>query len=142
MGAKLTGAKELQDDFDRAVREAIPAAKKIVGRGSLNIKRDAKRIIREASHRGYLPHYPRSISYEVKVSGTIVSSEIGPDSAKLQGGLGRILEEGTVNNAPIPHLAPALDAEEHIFYGYMEELGEQLLEGKTVDGPAVDPGGE
>jgi hypothetical protein len=142
MGAKATGLTELQADLRKAAKEAVPAAKKIVGKGSLSIKQTAKRIIREASHHGYLPHYPRAISYDVKASGTVVSSEIGPKTEKLQGGLGRILEEGTVNNAPIPHLAPALDAEEHVFYGYMEDLGEQLLEGRTVQGPDVDPGGE
>lgn len=139
MGAKVTGLKGLTEDLQRAVTEAIPQAKKIAGKGSMNIKKEAQRIIRAHSHRGYLPHYPRSITYEVKASGSIVSSEIGPDSARLQGGLGRILEEGTVNNAPIPHLNPALDGEENTFYSYMEELGETLLEGGSVDGPVVDP---
>jgi len=141
MGAKAHGLRGLNADLKKAVKEARPAAKKIVGKGSLNIKRHAQKIIKGAGRRGYLPHYPRSITYEVKASGTLVSSEIGPESTKLQGGLGRLLENGSVNNAPIPHLSPALDAEEHVFYGYMEDLGESLLEGKTVDGPAVDPGG-
>lgn len=139
MGAKVTGLKGLTEDLQRAVTEAIPQAKKIAGKGSMNIKKEAQRIIRAHSHRGYLPHYPRSITYEVKASGSIVSSEIGPDSARLQGGLGRILEEGTVNSSPYPHLNPALDGEENTFYSYMEELGETLLEGGSVDGPVVDP---
>ncbi len=140
MGAKVTGLEDLSDDLRKAVEDAIPAAKKIVGKGSLNVKREAQRIIKAYSNRGYLPHYPRSISYEVSASGAVVSSEIGPDSAKLQGGLGRILEEGTVNSPPYPHLNPALDDEENTFYSYMEELGESLLEGAKVDGPVVDPG--
>src|SRR6266403_5384154 len=141
MGAKATGLDGLSDDLRKAVEDAIPDAKKIVGKGSLNIKKEAQRIIRAYSKRGYLPHYPRAISYEVKSSGTIVSSEIGPKSEKLQGGLGRLIENGSVNNAPIPHLSPALDLEENTFFGYMEDLGEKLLEGKEVDGPVVDPGG-
>jgi hypothetical protein len=141
MGAKAHGLTELEADLRKAAEEAVPAAKKIAGKGSLNIKKNAQRIIRGASHRGYLPHYPRSITYEVKASGTLVSSEIGPESTKLQGGLGRLIENGSVNNAPIPHLSPALDAEENAFYSYMEDLGEQLLEGKTVQGgPVTDPG--
>lgn len=141
MGAKAHGLTELERDLHKAAMDAVPAAKKIAGKGSLNIKRHAQRIIRGASHRGYLPHYPKSITYEVKASGTVVSSEIGPESTRKQGGLGRIIENGSINNDPIPHLSPALDAEEHVFYGYMEDLGEKLLEGMTVQGgPIVDPG--
>lgn len=140
MGAKLFGRKELGDDLERAAREAVPAAKKVAGKGALQVKKTAQGIVRAASHRNYLPHYPRSISYDVEAHGTLVTAEIGPKTEKLQGGLGRILEEGTVNNPPIPHLSPALDLEEGPFYSYMEELGVDLLEGRSVDGPEVDPG--
>lgn len=142
MGAKATGLSELSDDLRKAVENVIPDAKKVTGKGSLNIKRTAQRIIKAASHRGYLPHYPRAITYEVKSSGTVVSSEIGPESEKLQGGLGPLLENGSQNNDAIPHLGPGLDLEENTYYGYMEEIGLKLLEGKRgPDGPVVDPGG-
>jgi hypothetical protein len=141
VGAKVTGLEELSDDLRKAVEDAIPAAKKIAGKGSLNVKKEAQRIIKAYGHRGYLPHYPRAITYEVKASGAIVSSEIGPESERLQGGLGPLIENGSVNNSPIPHLSPALDGEENTFYSYMEELGESLLEGTKVDGPEIDPGG-
>ncbi len=142
MGATAHGLTELEADFAKAAKEAVPAAKKIVGKGSLNIKKEAQRIIRGASHRGYLPHYPRAVTYEVKGAGTLVSGEIGPETSRLQGGLGPLIENGSVNNAPIPHLGPALDLEENRFYGYMEDLGEKLLEGLSVEGgPVVDPGG-
>lgn len=139
MGAKVTGLEELSEDLRTAVKNAIPAAKKIVGKGSLNVKRDAQRIVKAISKRGYLPHYPRSIGYTVTASGSVVSGEIGPESSKLQGGLGRIIENGSVNSPAYPHLSPALDAEENTFFGYIEELGESLLEGKTVTGPVTDP---
>lgn len=142
MGAKAHGLEELSDDFRKAVEDAIPAAKKIVGKGSNNVKKDAQRIIRAISKRGYLPHYPRSITYEVKASGALVSSVIGPESSRMQGGLGGLLENGSVNNSPYPHLSPALDQEENTFYGYMEDLGVKLLEGVEVTGgPVADPGG-
>jgi len=140
MGAKASGLKELSEDWQQAVKNAIPDAKKIAGKGALQVKREAQRIIREASKRGYLPHYPRAISYDVDAAGSRVTAEIGPKTEKLQGGLGRVLELGTVNNDPIPHLDPALSLEENTFYSYMEELGEKLLEGGYVDGPEVDPG--
>ncbi|HEX2551114.1 MAG TPA: hypothetical protein VHK64_05935 [Nocardioidaceae bacterium] len=140
-GAKITGAKELSADLQKAVDTCIEGAKKIVGQGCNNIKKDAQRIIRENSHRGYLPHYPRAISYDVAVSGYVVSGEIGPKTEKLQGGLGGLLENGSVNNAPIPHLDPALSLEEPRFAPHIEELGVRLLEGGTVQGgPVEDPG--
>lgn len=141
MGATSHGLRELEADLREAAGQAVDEAKKVVGQGCLNVKRDAQRIIRAASHRGYLPHYPRSISYDVTVRGLVVSGEVGPKTEKLQGGLGRILEYGTINNAPIPHLSPALDAEEPRFARYAEELGAKLLEGQQVTGPVTDPGG-
>jgi hypothetical protein len=140
MGAKVTGLTELEHDLAWAQHHAVEDAKKVVGQGCNNIKKDAQRIIRGASRRGYLPHYPRSISYDVKASGTVVSGEVGPKSEKLQGGLGRLLEYGSRNNAPIPHLSPALDTEEPKFARFMEELGAKLLEGQSVQGgPVTDP---
>lgn len=140
MGAKATGLKELSEDMQKAVKDAIPGAKKVCGKGSLEVKKEARRIIKAYGHRGYLPHYPRSITYEVRASGAVVSSEIGPESEKKQGGLGPLIENGSINNDPIPHLNPALDLEEHVFYSYVEQLGASLLEGAAVDGPVVDPG--
>lgn len=141
MGATVTGLAELRAALEEAQKRALDETKKVVGQGCLNIKRDAQRIIRGASHRGYLPHYPRSITYDVTASGTLVTGEIGPDHSRLQGGLGRVLELGTRNNAPIPHLSPALDAEAPRFAEYMEQLGEALLEGRPVaGGPVTDPG--
>jgi hypothetical protein len=141
MGATSTGLAELAADLRKAAEQAVPDAKKVVGKGCLEIKRSAQRIIRAASHRGYLPHYPRSIGYEVTARGTVVTGVIGADPAKLQGGLGDLLERGSVNNAPIPHTSPALDAEEPVMVGYMEELGARLVEGHPgLDGPVTDPG--
>jgi hypothetical protein len=142
MGARATGLTELVDDFRTAARRTIPDTRSVVSKGSLNIKREAQRIIRGSSHRGYLPHYPRSITYDITVSGGVVSSEIGPTTAMPQGVLGRVLEEGTVNNAPIPHLSPALDLEESRFIRAMEELAVNIIDGVDVpDGPTSDPGG-
>jgi hypothetical protein len=140
MGAKANGLEELSADLQKAVTDAIPAAKKITGKGALNVKKGAQRIIKARSRRGYLPHYPRALSYDVEARGSVVSAEIGPQTERLQGGLGSLLENGSVNNAPIPHLDPALSLEENTFYSYMEELGGDLLEGVAVSGPDVDPG--
>lgn len=140
MGAKKTGFEELGADLEHAVRDALPAARKIVAKGCLEIKRNAQKIIRENSHRNYLPHYPRAITYDTEIQGTVARGEVGALTERLQGGLSSVLENGTVNNAPIPHHNPALDAEEGVFYAYMDELGADLLEGVAAKGaPVVDP---
>jgi hypothetical protein len=142
MGAKLFGWKELGEDLHVASETVVEQGKKIVGKGCLNIKRQAQGIVRGASPHGYLPHYPRSISYDVTGRGADIVGEVGPDRAKLQGGLGRIIEYGTVNNAPIPHLSPSLDAELPRFEQQVAVFGEKLISGqKGPDGPVSDPGG-
>lgn len=141
MGAKTHGWKEVGRDAGWAAANVVEQGKKVVGKGCLNVKKDAQRIVRAASHRGYLPHYPRSIGYDVTARAADITGEIGPDSNKLQGGLGRILEFGTVNNAPIPHIIPSLDAELPRFEQFVAELGEKLIFGKPgPDGPVTDPG--
>lgn len=142
MGAKSEGLKELAADLQKAADTVVEKAKRVVGRGSNNIKKQAQGIIRANSHRGYLPHYPRAISYDVTARGDSVIGEIGPDASKLQGGLGRVIEYGTVNSAPIPHLSPSLDAELPKTERYAADLGYELVMGRPgPDGPVADPGG-
>lgn len=139
MGVNVTGLTELQDDLQHAIDDAIDETKKVVGKGSGNVKRGAQRIIRSQSPRGYLPHYPKAITYDVTASGTVVTGEIGPRKDREQGGLGPYIEEGTVNNAPVPHLAPALKLEEPEFASFIEDLGVKLLERQPITGQVTDP---
>jgi hypothetical protein len=143
VGAKSFGFKELAADLGRAHDEIIDRGKRIVGQGCLNIKRDAQRIIRAASPRGYLKHYPRSINYDVTATSGTIRGEVGPDKSKvgMQGGLGPYIEDGTIHNAPIPHMVPALEAETPRFERYVAELGEDLIAGQKPPegGPVQDP---
>jgi hypothetical protein len=135
---RVTGLSELTADLRKAADTAVEQTKKVVGRGCNNIKKDAKKKVTGYAH---LPHYPRSIDYEVTADGTTVTGEVGPNSAKLQGGLGRVIELGTRNNSPIPHLSPALDAEEPALERYLADLGYDLLAGRPLaGGPTVDSG--
>lgn len=135
---KVTGLSELIDDLGHAAEVAVEETKKVVGKGSNNIKKGAKKRVTGYAH---LPHYPRALDYDVTAAGTTVTGEIGPNHAKLQGGLGRVIELGTQNNAPIPHLSPALDAELPALERYLGDLGYDLLVGQPVpDGPVTDPG--
>lgn len=140
MGAKSTLPK-LSADLHKAAMEAVPSAKRITGQGCNNIKKQARAIIRGAGRRGYLPHYPKSITYDVKAAGYVVTGEVGPELGRLQAGLGTIIEKGSINNDPIPHLNPSLDAEVPRFARYVGEMGLKLLMGVTVTGgPEADPG--
>ncbi|GAA0738802.1 hypothetical protein Drose_04160 [Dactylosporangium roseum] len=142
MGAKSHGWKRLAEDLGAARERVVEDGKKIVGKGCLHIKKQSQQIIRDRSKRGYLPHYPRAIGYDVTAHAADIIGEVGPDANKLQGGLGRIIEFGSVNSAPIPHLIPSLDDEVPRFVGHVQELGERLLNGeKGPDGPVADPGG-
>jgi hypothetical protein len=110
----------------REVQQRTPGeAKQILKRGAGNIKDDARKRIRGNS---YAPAYYRAIGYDVIWHGESGYAEIGPDKDRRQGALGNILEYGTVNNAPRPHLGPALAAEEPRFAEQLEKLGQELLE--------------
>jgi hypothetical protein len=139
MDATVTGLSELIDDLQQAQATVVEQTKKVVGKGCNNIKKDAKARVTGYAH---LPHYPRSINYDVTADGATVTGVVGPDRDKLQGGLGRVIELGTVNNAPIPHLAPALELEFPAFERYIADLGFDLLAGQKAPdaGPVTDPG--
>lgn len=98
----------------------------VVRKGALKIKNEARTL---ASGIAHAPAYPFSISYDIHGDGRFlaVEAEIGPDKDKRQGALGNILEYGTVKNAPLAHLGPALDREGPNFEAAMLALGVQGL---------------
>ena len=122
---EISGAHELIASLDKAQRGVAREAEAVVAKGSLNIKKDAAQRITGLAH---APAYPASIGYDLFHTPGTVSSRIGPDKSRRQGALGNILEYGTRKNAPIPHLAPALDAEEPRYVKALEQLGPKLLE--------------
>lgn len=116
----------LTRDIERAAAIAPAAAGKVVEKAAVNIKADARRRVSGIAH---APAYPNSIGYDtVHITRTGAQTEVGPDKNKRQGALGNILEYGTRKNAPIPHLAPAGEAEEPRFARAMEELAAKVLE--------------
>lgn len=102
---------QLADDLANNVDRLKPEVDQVVERGALNVRRDARRLIREQSTGTYLPHYPRSITYDVDDPVDYAEAEIGPEEGKPQGGMGRGVEFGSARTAPLPHLHPALDLE-------------------------------
>lgn len=120
----------LARDLGRVPAEAVPAVYAAVKRGAHNVKTDASERISGLAH---APHYPRSISYDMLPLAAMrgrISAVVGPDARRdLQGGLGNILEYGTSNNPPRPHLAPALDAEGPAFAAAVVAAARQALPG-------------
>lgn len=112
--------------FADASKVAPAEARKVVSKGALNIKNDARR---RASGIAHAPAYPNSITYDTQQTATGASAEIGPDKSRRQGALGNVLEYGTVKNAPIPHHAPAAEAERPRFEKAMEDAAAKALGG-------------
>lgn len=108
----------------KAGRAAKTGAKGVVSKGSLNIKNQAQRIAPGAT---YARLYRKSIAYDITVTAEYVEGEIGPTPGRPQWGLGNLLEYGSVNNQPHPHLEPSLDAEESRFEAAAEDLAEDLI---------------
>jgi hypothetical protein len=121
-----SNAGELAASLEIEAENLPDTVRPVVQKASLNIKRDAQARIGRGP---YLPMYGRSISYDTEASGTSVTSEIGPDKDRPQGPLGNLLEYGTGDTPPIPHLGPALDAEEPAFLRYLEEAVAKAIEG-------------
>jgi hypothetical protein len=111
--------------LDAAGHDALDGGDRIVTKGSLNIKNDARRMAPKGLH---TPHYEASINYDVEVGANFVEGEIGPAEGRRQRGLGNLLEYGSEHNPPHPHHEPALDAEEPRFYAASEDLAAQLVE--------------
>jgi HK97 gp10 family phage protein len=122
---RIEGLKELVADLDKATSRALAEVRAIVEKGANNIKKDA---VGRVSGLAHAPAYPRSIGYDIGYQIGAVAAQIGPDKNRRQGALGNILEYGTANNPPRPHLAPALRAEEPRYTSALEALAAKLLE--------------
>lgn len=115
---------KLTETLVHAADVAPAEARKVVAKGALNIKTDARRRISGLAH---APAYPSAITYETRATATRASAEIGPDKDRRQGALGNILEYGTVKNPPHPHMGPAADAERPRFEQAMQDLAVKAL---------------
>ncbi len=121
---RVTGDKEVALALDKAAARSIPAVYGVVEKGALNIKEDAKQRVSGLAHAS---KYPSSITYDMAYGLGSIEAEIGPDKSRRQGALGNLLEFGSVNNAPIPHMVPALRSEETKFSAAMEAMATGLL---------------
>lgn len=111
--------------LDKAISDTPDEAAKVVAKGALNIKNDARRRLGSLAH---APAYPSSITYDTFSGLRGPGAEIGPDKSRRQGALGNLIEYGSVNNPPHPHMAPAAEAEAPRFAKAMEDLAAKPLE--------------
>jgi hypothetical protein len=121
---EVDGLDELADSLRRVPERMPEEAKKVVSKGALNVKNDWRRRWSGLAH---APAIPRAVTYDIRASGSYIEAEVGPDKAKRQGALGNLLEFGSVNNAPIPGGAPALETESPRFTKALEDLAERLI---------------
>lgn len=121
----VTGLNEWIVQLDKAQSQALPQAEQVLSKGALNVKNSA---IRRISGHPHSPAYGRAIGYDLYHLPGSARARIGPDKAKRQGALGNILEYGTANNAPLPHLGPALTEEAPKFERALGDLAAKLLE--------------
>lgn len=123
MSADASEVFAYAEHLDQAITTAEPELRRVTERGALNIKRNSQARLRGISRRHYLKHYYRSLSYDMDDDG--LGAEIGPDASKLQGGMGRGVEFGSVHTPPFPHLFPSLDEEEP---KYLDQVSRVLVQ--------------
>ena len=99
----------LVNDFIRSSKEMRAEARVITGRTAQQAARKARAGARGTLRGIYTKHYPGSITHE-QIND--LTAAFGPQYGRRQAFLGKILEYGTINNSPRPHLIPA--AEEQI----------------------------
>lgn len=94
-------------------------ARKVVAKGALNVKTDARRRRSGSRH---FPRLARAITYESHDTPGGGWAEVGPEHGKPQGNLGHIMEHGSLKTAPEPYMRPAAERELPRFEKAMEAL--------------------
>lgn len=124
MQVERYGLDTWADDLRRAAVGIDEQVKKVTGRTCLEIKKHAQGIVRGHKH---LPGLARSFSYDVTVKATEVVGEVGAVIGKAQGALDHIIENGTLENAPIPHWRPAADKQVPLWQKYLDDAAVEAL---------------
>lgn len=126
-GIDNAGISSLALDLSNAPRTVQRRAQAFVKRGAVNIKKDARTAIERAqAQNSSIKHYPYTIDFDVKAGG--LEATIGPNPrVNEQARMGNILEYGSMFNAPIPHLQPALEAEAPRFADALARASADIL---------------
>lgn len=108
--------------LEHAGRASDVVLAKVVKRGAVNVKKDARTAA--GGHRR-APGLAYSIGFDIEDGG--MRAVIGPDKGVGSGALGTFYEYGSATAAPQPFLAPALDAEEPRFVAQIAAAARELL---------------
>jgi hypothetical protein len=111
-------------ELDRTLAGTLPAARAVVQKGALNIKRDWRARWSGLRH---APAVGAAVTYDTSETAMSVRAEIGPDKSRRQGALGNLIEYGSLKNSPIPGGAPALAAEAPRFEKAINDFAVKLL---------------
>lgn len=116
----------LAHDLGEVPGKVAKQAQAVVSRGALNVKNDwQERAKRSAGTHGR--HYPYSIGYDLHYGLSGTSAEVGPDSSKKQGSMGRGFEFGSINQPPHMDFLAAAQAEAPRFEKALADLLEDIL---------------
>lgn len=106
--------------------DAAPVeVRKVVEKGALNIKNDARRRRSRSRH---FPKLARAITYETHMTPSGAWAEVGPEQNRPQGNLAHIPEFGSLRTPPEPYMRPAAERELPRFERAIEALGVKALE--------------
>lgn len=127
MSAEVTGGREWLATLDEAIRIAPDQTARVVGKGSLNVKKAWQKRWRGHPR---IKGIPYTIGYDVTSNGVGAAGEIGPDLDRGgQAPLSHIIELGSPTSAPIPGGLPSLEEEAPRFEQALADMAVKLLGG-------------
>lgn len=116
----------LSADLGKIAGKAVPLLITAVEKSATAIQKNMRS---DAQGHAHSPHFPNSITHDVKVRVGGIEAEIGPDKGLTQGALGNILYFGTSKNGPVLNINGPLDAEAPKFQKAVEDAAGKLLDG-------------
>lgn len=120
----VIGLTEIAVEMEGLRYATLPEAIAVVSKGSLNVKKGWQQRWKGNRH---APALAYAVGYDVTTTPGAITGTIGPDKDRRQGPLGSLVEFGSVNNAPTPGGAPALDDEAPRFEAAVDALAKKLL---------------
>ena len=108
MNGDTSEFRTLSRDLGNAGRTALPAVRPAFQTAAELVKRGWQANARATSG-SHGKHYPNSITYDTTLLAATVVAEIGPDSSRLQGGMGAGFEFGSRNQPPHLDGSTAID---------------------------------
>lgn len=129
------GFSDISRALDRSEEQITGDVEKVTSKTLLEIKKHAARIVRGHPH---LSGLAPSFSYEVSATKSAVTGEVGAVVGKRQGSLDFLIEnehmteEGTIQEAPVPHWRPAAEKQVPLWEKYLADAAEGVLDDRKA----------